>query len=438
MSPLKNLFNSFQKLSFLQRTLIPPSIGMFLAIIFLTIIFIQTNKVANSTTLLQYSLIPILEKSADNQTLLQRISEKFTFATLSSEMEFMENADVYSKTIKANLLSISDDKTLNIKHVQKALSEFDLYFKQAREITIALTKSEEVVSLNHHEVNKLVYSYNQVSLTFDSLHKEIQSLIKHNTDEIEYRMNALLIYGSTTAIILFTFLFITSYVIYLHFQKRFVHLIQDINNISDDKNNLILALQKFSNNEFGVLSNKLNNLFQSFGEQYDKLHLEKDKIEEMAKRDQLTNLYNRHHLESVFKEFDENGILYGVIILDVDNFKLVNDSYGHHVGDSVLIKLANTLEIFTRDGDITGRWGGEEFLIIVPHTTLENLHKIAENTRIIIEELDFDIVGKLSASFGISLSQRNTPSNIVIRQADNALYEAKESGRNKTIIYQND
>lgn len=422
MSLLKNIFHSFQKASFLQRTLLPPSLAMLLAIIFMTIIFIQTSRVANSTTLLQYSLIPILEKSAKNQALLQRISEKFTFATLSSEMEFMENADEYSKTIKDNLLFIRNDKSLNIQHAQKALNEFDLYFKQARAITTTLMQSEEIMALNHHEVNKLVHSYNQVSLTFDSLHKEIQSLIKNHTDKIEYRMNTILIDGSIIAIILFTFLFIISYLIYLNFQKRFVNLIKDINNISDNKNNLILALQKFSNDEFGILSNKLNSIFQSFGEHYDKLSVEKSKIEEMAKRDQLTNLYNRHHLDSVFNDLDNKKILYGIIMLDIDYFKLVNDNYGHQVGDQVLIKIANTLEICTRDSDITGRWGGEEFLIIVPQTTIENLHQIAEKTRRKIEELDFDVAGKLSASFGITLSQTDVASHIVIKQADDALY----------------
>lgn len=436
MSLIKKILNVFQKSSFLQRTLIPPSLAMLLAIIFMTIIFIQTNKVANSTTLLQHSLIPILEKSAKNQALLQRISEKFTFATLSSEMEFMENADGYSKTIKDNLLFIRDDKSLNIQHAQKALNEFDLYFKQARAITTTLMQSEEIMALNHHEVNKLVHSYNKVSLTFNALHKEVQSLIKRHTDEIEYRMNAILIDGSTTAIVLLVFLFIMSYLIYLNFQKRFVNLIKDINNISDNKNNLILALQKFSNDEFGILSNKLNSLFQSFGEHYDKLSVEKGKIEEMAKRDQLTNLYNRHHIESVFKDFDKNNILYGVIILDVDHFKLVNDNYGHQVGDEVLIKIANILQIFTRDGDITCRWGGEEFLIIVPQTTIEDLHQIAEKTRKKIESLDFDVAGKLSASFGITLSHENIASHIIIKEADDALYQAKNSGRNKTIIYQ--
>ena len=437
MSPIKSLFNIFQKASFLQRTLIPPSLAMLLAIAFMTIIFIQTNRVANSTTLLQYSLIPILEKSAQNQALLQRISEKLTFATLSSEIEFMENANEYSNIIKDNLLFISNDKSVDIVSAQKALNEFDLYFAQAKVITTTLTKSEDIEGLNHHEVNKLVHSYNQVSLTFNTLHKEVQSSIKRHTDEIEYRMNAILIDGSTTAIVLLIFLFIMSYVIYLNFQRRFVNLIQDIGNISDNKNNLILALQKFSNDEFGILSNKLNTLFQSFGEHYDKLNIEKSKIEEMAKRDQLTNLYNRHHIVNVFNNFDKSDTLYGVIMLDIDNFKLINDTHGHQVGDDVLIKIANTLALFTRDGDITGRWGGEEFLIIVPQTTIENLHQIAEKTRKRIQELDFDVAGKLSASFGITLSQKNVASHIILKQADEALYEAKENGRNNTVIYQN-
>jgi diguanylate cyclase (GGDEF)-like protein len=435
MSFLKKLINFFQSTSFLQKILIPPSLAMLLAIIFMTIIFIQTNKVARSTTLLQSSLIPMLEKSAQNKDLLQRISEKFTFATLSSEMEFMQNADEYSKIIKKNLLFISYDKDVSIQSAQKALNEFDLYYKQAKTITITLAKNEELLGLNHHEINKLVLSYNKVSLTFDSLHKEIQSIIKLNTDEIDYRMHSIVINGSISAIVLLLFLFIISYVIYLNFQKSFLHLVEDISNISDNKNNLILALHKFSNNKFGVLSNQLNNLFHNFEEHYDKLSSEKGKVEEMAKRDQLTSLYNRHHLDSVFEELHNNNTPYGIIMLDIDNFKLINDNYGHQIGDEVLVKFAQTLKGLTRDSDIIGRWGGEEFLIIVTQTTIEQLYQIAENLRTRIETLEFNIVGNLSASFGITLSQKDVASNIIIKQADDALYRAKKDGRNKTIIY---
>jgi len=155
----------------------------------------------------------------------------------------------------------------------------------------------------------------------------------------------------------------------------------------------------------------------------------------MAQIDQLTNLYNRHYMKSLFDRLDSESVPFGVILLDIDYFKSINDTYGHQVGDSALVKFSKILNQSTRKNDIIARWGGEEFLIVVSNTSDAMLIDIAEKIREAIESTLFDKVGKITASFGVSSCRYDLSSKEAIELADIALYRAKEGGRNRVELY---
>jgi diguanylate cyclase (GGDEF)-like protein len=158
------------------------------------------------------------------------------------------------------------------------------------------------------------------------------------------------------------------------------------------------------------------------------------KLELMSLTDQLTGLYNRHKLHQVFtseinrsNRFEE---IFGIILLDLDLFKNVNDTYGHDVGDLVLKEISNILKDNIRVSDTLGRWGGEEFLIILPQIDLEGAVVLAQKLRKEIENHQFSIVGKMTASFGLAYYRKGDDENSIVKRADEALYKAKEMGRN--------
>ena len=128
-------------------------------------------------------------------------------------------------------------------------------------------------------------------------------------------------------------------------------------------------------------------------------------------------------------------ITISVIILDIDHFKNVNDSYGHHVGDIIIKEFALILKNYVRKVDNIGRWGGEEFIIILPETNIKEAEKVAEQIRIKVESYLFPVIKQKTGSFGVSeyISGDNLQS-IVIR-ADKALYKAKENGRNRIEVF---
>ncbi|SJL83372.1 sensor domain-containing diguanylate cyclase [Vibrio palustris] len=162
---------------------------------------------------------------------------------------------------------------------------------------------------------------------------------------------------------------------------------------------------------------------------------EKKQIELMAEMDSLTKIYNRAKIDKCLAQEQERARRYGskfsVIMLDVDFFKSVNDTYGHLVGDKVLYQLAIMLNTNTRTVDEVGRWGGEEFMIVCPETALNEAEHVAEKLRQAVESYDFPDVGTITVSLGIAMYTGNEDLKRVLAEADAYLYEAKRLGRNR-------
>jgi len=157
-------------------------------------------------------------------------------------------------------------------------------------------------------------------------------------------------------------------------------------------------------------------------------------LERVSRTDQLTQISNRIALDEVLQKEKYNFERYhtdcSIILLDIDNFKEVNDRYGHITGDKVLIEMAKIIQKSLRQSDIVGRWGGEEFLIICPNTDIENSRIVAESIRKNISEFLFSEVGHRTASLGTSSFEQGVAIEATIDRADCALYQAKKHGRN--------
>ena len=165
----------------------------------------------------------------------------------------------------------------------------------------------------------------------------------------------------------------------------------------------------------------------------------KKELEKIASIDKLTGIFNRRMLDQILQiELDitqrhERDL--SLIILDIDYFKQVNDTYGHLVGDEVLKDMASIISKNLRASDVFGRYGGEEFLVICTQTNEDNAFNLAEKLRKIIEEYKFNQVGTKTISLGISSFKRNDTMEQLFKKADEALYCAKEKGRNRSEIY---
>lgn len=164
----------------------------------------------------------------------------------------------------------------------------------------------------------------------------------------------------------------------------------------------------------------------------------KRKYKNDAYTDELTQVNNRKKFNNTFsaviEKFYQNQNIISLILIDIDNFKQVNDLYGHTVGDSVLQKFTTLVmhNIDTKDSFF--RWGGEEFIVILKKTTSSQAKDVAERLRLIIEAYDFEISKPLTCSFGVSTIADGDTSESFFKRVDNALYKAKNDGKNKVVV----
>jgi diguanylate cyclase (GGDEF)-like protein/PAS domain S-box-containing protein len=195
--------------------------------------------------------------------------------------------------------------------------------------------------------------------------------------------------------------------------------------IRDDSGNIIGAVETFNK---GVSPEKTERRIR--------------KLQQTALLDPLTFIGNRRHLESRLKtsmfEFQENQLPFGLLFCDIDHFKNINDTFGHKRGDNVLRMVAQTLRANIRDTDTMGRWGGEEFLVVLRDIEVESLQNIGEKLLNLVRESHLVLSDKriLSAtiSIGGTLARKTDTIDSIVERADRLMYQSKASGRNRITI----
>lgn len=158
-------------------------------------------------------------------------------------------------------------------------------------------------------------------------------------------------------------------------------------------------------------------------------------LEKVANLDGMLKIANRRHLQQLMDRYDANQQSITLLLIDIDNFKLINDTHGHQAGDQVLSKLVDCIQSNLRPSDVIGRWGGEEFMILAQGTLGDDVMQLAERIRLAVENETFPYVKKVTISMGVAGLNHNIDIEATFRYADKALYKAKRQGRNKVVIH---
>jgi len=182
--------------------------------------------------------------------------------------------------------------------------------------------------------------------------------------------------------------------------------------------------------EFGQISLSVNDLLSYT----DTIIKEK---EFLANTDLLTGVLNRRSFtQKVVHELirtQRYDLPASLVLADIDHFKAVNDTYGHDIGDQVLKTFSALLSENVRDSDIVARWGGEEFVMFAPNNPLDGGTALAEKVRRVVEQTKFEQVGKITCSFGVTEARAGEDFEVLFKRADDALYQAKKTGRNRVV-----
>ena len=221
------------------------------------------------------------------------------------------------------------------------------------------------------------------------------------------------------------------------------YILANLKALQANLQHLTWQTKMIASGDFSQKVDFLGEFSAAFNEMTIKLRNSAKQLYNMATIDALTQIPNRmalsQFLSNSFKVSIEENTPFTIIIFDIDNFKKVNDTYGHDAGDKVLVKVSHMLNSQFRSNDIFSRYGGEEFMAVLPDTNQENSFKIAERAIRLVEKTEIDITSdkKLPITVSAGLSSRITEDKSyedTIKRSDNALYKAKTSGKNMVCI----
>ncbi len=212
-----------------------------------------------------------------------------------------------------------------------------------------------------------------------------------------------------------------------------------MDNIGILKNISILSALIILLISFYLIRAILRNYMSTIYSYQSKLEIKNRTLLKLGNIDYLTKINNRKSIEKLLikelKKANRYNQKVSLILFDIDNFKNINDTYGHNIGDKVLKNIAKIVSSTIRETDYFGRWGGEEFIILSLETSLDNALIIAEKIRTNIYSYEFEEVGSVSCSIGVAEYINGDTYHTIVNSADSAMYEAKDSGKNRVVMY---
>lgn len=358
----------------------------------------RSLEISSNLILLGGTEIDVAKLYKSSQDALKE--QKETINSLNQKIE-NKNLELINKVKAINeQKSIINTQTKNIKNYEQKLStQEELLQKQTKLLEEQKIQLEEIyknIEFQKEKLSNAVLDVNEKEKIVESLinlQKEKQQEFEETKKDLEF--------------------------LNLQIQEQKKNLLLKENVISNQKNIItIMGLLSMIIIILGLNGIRQNRLLKS-----------------LSQIDTLSGLYNRRfmnqRIEEEISKYKRYKTPFSILLVDVDFFKKINDNYGHDKGDLVIKKISTLMQQNTRDTDINARWGGEEFLILVPNSNLEGALTLANNLKQIIEKTNFETKEKITVSIGVSTFNENLNQEELLKLADNALYKAKNNGRNK-------
>lgn len=431
-----------------------------LSFLFVVILYstYQTQKIYKEMQEVAEIDIPLSEVIADieilqlKQHLLMegmRLQGDAFFADDVLQAKSVKGFDEFSQRLTAQL-----DKSISILHAGMTFGSIRIGVEEHRSLIqqIAvlhshrlgfeslfsrfLNKGEDNYSISWEELEK---QDNSLDSEADVLLKNIEQLTMKVAATVEKQERDFMIVNAVLGISAFAIGgYLTLYTI-LSFRQKIGSLRSQIESlhrsISPDEGNDAIPNQ--GSDELDQLEKDLKILMARFSLEKDNRDEVETQLLELATRDKLTGAFNRHKWDEQIKDelaLANRGHHFSLILLDVDHFKNINDSYGHDVGDNVLKLLVNSLRKRLRETDMLFRIGGEEFAVLLRDANLEEASILAEQLRKKIAVLDERDIPPFTISLGVTDYQDFDDQSRIVKRADILLYEAKGAGRNRVMI----
>ncbi|MGE4418464.1 MAG: diguanylate cyclase [Sulfurimonas sp.] len=436
---IRKLLFQYQRLSILKKFLLAPIFGIVLVLPFYVFIFLSMLEMKYSAESVNSELIPIYEISHENILLLENIVNEMNSAVLAKEIAWVEASNKRADTIKENLNKYIG--TSYKKELKKSLKAFETYYLEVKKVSKKMIQTSHNYKEIEDDTKKLIDNYTETNMLFKDLKLKVKNEIEKNFSSLYDNTNFIFLKGNE---IFFIWFLTSSFIIFLvhrDIKHRIKSIVESSKEIAKGDVDFEKRLCTVSYDELGEIVRSINIFINKLHKSHVQLSLAKKELDTLYITDRLTNVYNRVKIDEIIdmelKKQKRYDYVFSIILIDIDYFKLVNDTHGHLLGDLVLKEFAAILKENIRDTDFVGRWGGEEFIIVCPQTDEKGALALAEHLRNSIEASSFTAVEKKTASFGISTCQKNDDIASIIDNADKALYRAKNNGRNQVVYYKN-
>lgn len=412
-----------------QKLLLAPLLSLLLFGSFLLYTYSATQSNNEDISEIKSDFIPVLELANDNITTFNALRDIFKDAVVTREPQWLEEGQLLLDKLNSNLDHLTGFSTLvNAQDTANLKLNINRYYNHSNTLASTILSNPEALATDNalfHQVER----YHNLSVSgLESFRSGLQTRFQNTVGNIETSMTHIMLTGIAVSVVLFVTVLTLTIWVSVSTRRQLLALIDGVKELTRGRTDFSRRLTLSSNDELGTLSHWFNKLA-------DKMEQDYKAVETISITDKLTQLNNRNRTDSFFSQalksaLNKNEPL-SILMVDVDHFKKINDNHGHLTGDQVLIAVAEILKSRALTHEFIGRWGGEEFIVIIPGGDLETALSRGEDIRLAVKNHVFPEVASLTVSIGAAAATAEDTTDSLLIRADANLYEAKNLGRDQ-------
>ena len=418
-------------MSIFAKMLIAPVLSLVLYTAFLAYSWYGYNDSAERLQAIRDQYLPASRLASESVRLFQEIRGVYKDAVVAGESEWIAEATRLRDTLATKIERLSQyPLVVDAGRLDALRASVTNYLENAEALAISILRDRGQLGSDDALIRHVELSHNESLDGLERLEADIGSRFLADVQSTISQLNALLLVGSLMTVGLLVVVAAVSLFISLHTRNSLREVIGGMKSLASRKTDFGARLESDEVGELGSLVRWFNHLSEKLEDDFKAM-------ERTAVTDKLTELNNRVRSDAYVAEMLEDesrrGTVVSIILFDLDHFKTVNDRYGHVVGDSVLVRLAQVLKSWAAPSEFIARWGGEEFIVVLPGAREDEATARAESLRREIEACAFPGAGDMTASFGVSEAAWGEDVVEVMMRVDACLYLAKQHGRNRVV-----